>query len=99
MNAEHQENHEKDRSENADPIEKLADKLVGWGLTTPSIIFCESFKPLSFLLGQALRFLEPFLSFAASREDVNRLASALEEREGLEKLVEAIERLSASESR
>ena len=42
-------------------IEKLAERVVRMRMAVPAIFFLESSKPLAFVGGQLLIFLEPFV--------------------------------------
>jgi len=78
-------------------IEKLARKIVEMRLTAPAIFLLESSKPLSFLGSQALVFLQPVVQAVFPFKEYQEIAVMLEERENVEKLIVAIERLDAGE--
>ncbi len=78
-------------------IEKLAAKIVEMRLTAPAIFLLESSKPLSFLGSQALVFLQPVVQAVFPFKEYQEIAVMLEERENVERLIVAIERLEAGE--
>lgn len=76
-------------------IEKIAKKVVDMRLTVPAIVFLESMKPLSFIGSQAMVFFEPFFKSIFSFKEYDEIASMLEERENVERLLCEIERIDA----
>ncbi len=82
-----------------DPIGSLARRIVGTGLATPTILFIESTRPLGFVASQAVRFAEPVLGLFLGPESVDAVATALEDRKGIERLLAEIERLQAEGGR
>ena len=76
-------------------IDKVAEKLVRRHLTAPAIFFLESSKPLAFLGGQLLIFLEPFVQTLFNIRQYQRFALLMEDRESWERLIRKIEELEA----
>lgn len=74
-------------------IEKLAQGIVGRGLTAPAIFFLESVKPLNFLGSQAMIFFEPIVRSIFPFQAYTEFAVLLEDRETLESLICEMERL------
>ena len=74
-------------------IEKVARKLVNMRLTVPAIFLLESSKPLAFLGGQLLVFLEPFIQTLFNFKQYQRFAFLMEDRENWERLLRRIEDL------
>lgn len=72
-------------------LEKVASLVVHREMETPALIFLESFSPLSFLGSQALYFLRPILELGFNAQELERMASILERREGVSMLIEIIE--------
>jgi hypothetical protein len=72
----------------------VARAIVGRGLTVPAIMFLESAKPLSFVGGQFLNFMDPIVNTFFNVPGFTTLASALEERENVELLIGMIEQES-----
>jgi len=79
-------------------IDAVAEKLVRKHLTVPAIFFLESSKPLAFLGGQLLIFLEPFVQTLFNFKQYQRFAILMEDRDSWEKLVRKIEDLEADYS-
>jgi hypothetical protein len=75
-----------------DPIDALARRLAAWGLTTPALLFLESVRPMGCVLGQCLHILSPALSMVTPARTLSALAATLEDREGIDRLLAAIER-------
>ena len=75
-----------------DPLRVAARKIASAGLGTPAILFLEGVKPLGFVASQFLRFVEPLLSPFSRPGTIDAVASAVEERDGVERFVREIER-------
>jgi len=76
-------------------IDAVALKVVKKHLSVPAIFFLESSKPLAFLGGQLLIFLEPFVQTLFNFKQYQRFAILMEDRDSWEKLVRKIEDLEA----
>jgi len=75
-----------------DLIDKVAGKVVQWGMSVPAILFLESGKPLNFIASQLLHFFNPFLSVFINTNHYGKFAELLEKRQFLEEIVQVIER-------
>ncbi len=75
-------------------LARLARAVTRRRMVGPAILFLESLRPLSFVGSQALIFLRPFLTPLFDAANYERLAEILERREGIEELVQAIERVA-----
>ena len=73
-------------------IEELAEKVNRWGLSIPALLLLEAHRPLSFIASQTLIFSRPFLSPLLGEDKVSEYAMLLEDRAGLDSLIERIER-------
>jgi hypothetical protein len=75
-------------------IEKVAAAVVNRQMAVPALLFLESIKPVAFLGSQVLIFLRPFIITAVYGQSSNyeRFALLMERREGVEKLIEEIEK-------
>ena len=62
-------------------------------LTVPAIFLLESSKPLAFLGGQLLVFLEPFIQTLFNFKQYQRFAFLMENRDNWERLLRKIEDL------
>jgi hypothetical protein len=78
-----------------DPLVRLAESIVSKGLGTPAILFFESTRPLGFVASQAVRVAEPLLGLFFRPASVDAVAAAMEDRDGIERLLKEIERLQA----
>jgi hypothetical protein len=76
-------------------IEKAAREIVRRGLATPALIFIEMAKPINFLGSQLLVAIDPFISSILSSGDYRKFSILMEDDENVERLLQAIERLSA----
>jgi len=72
-------------------LDRLAVRLVALRLETPAILALESARPLSFVAGQAMVFLEPIVQSLFRLPEYRRLAALVERRECLSVLVDRIE--------
>lgn len=72
-------------------LERVADAVIGRGLSAPTLLFLESMGPMSFLGSQALHFFTPLLDVVFPRPDIERVALLLERRDTLARLSAIIE--------
>ncbi|MFZ1947641.1 MAG: hypothetical protein WAW06_08845 [bacterium] len=79
-------------------VEKVARRVVGLRMSVPAIFFLESSKPLAFLGGQLLIFLEPFIQTLFNFAQYQRFALLMEDRDNWELLVRKLEDLEAEYS-
>lgn len=73
--------------------EDLARRLDSWRLTTPAIAFLEAHKPLGFFASQSLLALQPLLTLLMGDVRVEEYAALLEDRNGLELVINRLEKL------
>ena len=73
-------------------MEKVAGKVVQWGMGVPAILFLESSKPFNFLASQVLHFFNPFVSVFLDTHQFGKFANILERRESIEEILKIIER-------
>jgi hypothetical protein len=76
-------------------IAKISRAIVERNLTAPAIFFLESMKPLSFLGSQVMVFFDPLVRAVFDFRGYNDVRIALERRENVELLLQAIERHDA----
>jgi hypothetical protein len=76
-------------------VSKVAERIVRMRMTVPAIFFLESSKPLAFLGGQLLIFLEPFIQTLFNFRQYQRFAFLMEDRDNWEKLIRKVEDLEA----
>jgi hypothetical protein len=79
--------------EDEELIGKVANKVVSMRLTVPAIFLLESSKPLAFLGGQLLVFLEPFIQTLFNFKQYQRFAFLMENRDNWERLLRKMEDL------
>lgn len=76
---------------------------VAWldevGLAGPAYLLLHGLRPLSFVGGQGLLFLEPLLPFATWRAAAERLAGLIEDRSRLDSFLETLETRLAGKRR
>jgi hypothetical protein len=72
-------------------IERLTRRIADLGLTAPAILFLEMHKPLAFLGAQLLWVAQPFLSIGWNEADLRDFAAIVENRGGVEELIERLE--------
>jgi len=68
-------------------LRKIARLIVKRGMAAPALLFLESVGPLSFLGGQVMHGLKPFLDLVCDPRDLDRLATLLERRDSIDRLV------------
>lgn len=72
-------------------IDGFARRVAGLGLTAPAILFLEMHKPLAFLGAQFLWAAQPLLSIGFSEADLRDFAAIIEDRAGVEELIDRLE--------
>ncbi len=72
-------------------IDKIATRVVEWRMTVPAIVVLETGKPLSFVASQVMVFFEPIVQSLFSFKAYKEFYEMLEDRENIEKLIQAIE--------
>ncbi|MHC4321467.1 MAG: hypothetical protein ACYST3_04250 [Planctomycetota bacterium] len=75
-------------------IRKLADYIVKRNMSVPAVMFLESVRPLNYVGSQAMVFFKPILSRFFTREEYDKLATMLEKREAIDRLIKEIEQKS-----
>lgn len=65
--------------------------MVRFGLTVPAIVMLESMRPLSFVGSQWMLVLSPAITSLFTLPEWDALAELLEERDGLDVLLDRIE--------
>ena len=78
-------------------IERVAEIVVRRGFTTPALLFIELAKPINFIASQFLVALDPLVSSVLTSGDYRRFSILMEDDENVERLLQAIERLSSRE--
>lgn len=76
-------------------LDRVARKVVERRMTAPVILALQSVLPLGFLGSQALIALKPFAELAIPGDKYDQFTRIIERREGLQLLMEKIERFEA----
>lgn len=79
-------------------VDRVARFVVRFHLTTPAILALESLRPLSFTGSQFMHVLSPSVTAFLTTEDWDQLAFLLEDRRGLDYVMERIEALDAEQA-
>lgn len=72
-------------------LDSISQALLKRGLKMPAILFLETTKPLHFLAGQAVRFLDPVFSTVVPQSKLKRLTEVLEKRNAVERMISFLE--------
>lgn len=79
-------------------IERIARRVISYGLEVPAVLFLELHKPLANILGHGLLFAFPFLAPFFGITALHEAGAILSTADGIEALIKRIEEL-ASEKR
>lgn len=82
--------------EQARAVDRLAHLIVRFGLTVPALLGLESIRPLSFVGSQFMHVLSPSITALFSAPEWDALAGLLEDRRGLDYLLDRIEAVDAA---
>lgn len=85
--------------EAAAAVDRVARFVVRFGLTVPAILALESMRPLSFVGSQFMHVLSPSVAAVLSASEWDAMAALLEDRRGLDYLIEHIEKLNKETER
>ena len=77
----------------AKAIDAVCREIIRRQMTLPAQMLLESSAPLSFVAGQLLRFLEPFLGLILDAASIRDFASFLEHRGSLEYICHRLQEL------
>lgn len=80
-------------------IEAVAREIVRRGFTTPALLFIELSKPINFIASQLLMALDPLVSSILTSSDYRKFSLLMENDENIERLLQAIERISVEGGR
>lgn len=72
-------------------VDKVADFLVRFGMTTPALFTLETMRPLSYVGSQFMHILTPAISTFLTSEAWNEMADLLEDRRGMDYVLKRIE--------
>ncbi len=79
-------------------LKNLAEATKKRGLTTPAILFLESFKPMNFIGSQVMVFFKPILSLFADTTTYEKYSEILSRRGSIDKLLEILEEQESADS-
>ena len=80
-------------ADQAAAVDAVARFVVRFGMTVPAILAVESLRPLSFVGSQFMHMLSPSVGVFLPPEHWAALAKLLEQRQGVDVLLERIEQL------
>lgn len=84
--------------EQAAAVDRLAHMIVRFGLTVPALLTLESMRPLSFVGSQFMHVLSPSIAALFTAPEWDALAGLLEDRRGLDYLLDRIEAVDRAAS-
>ena len=73
-------------------LDKLAQKVVGFRMTVPAIMFLETVKPLSYVSSQTMVFFEPMVKAVFNVAEYDEIRILMEDRRNVEELLLRIEK-------
>lgn len=76
-------------------VDRVARFVVRFHLTVPAILALDSLRPLSFVGSQFMHVLSPSITAFLSTDDWDQLALLLEDRRGLDYVLQRIEAVDA----
>ena len=85
--------------EAAAAVDRVARFVVRFCLTDPAILALESMRPISFVGSQFMHVLSPSVAAVLSASEWDAMAALLEDRRGLDYLIEHIEKLNTETER
>ena len=77
--------------EQAESVDKVAEFLVRFGMTTPALFTLETMRPLSYVGSQFMHVLTPAVSTFLTSNAWHSMADLLEDRRGMDYVLERIE--------
>lgn len=77
-------------------VDRLAGLIVRFGLTVPALLTIESVRPLSFIGSQLMYMMSPSIAALFTAAEWDAIASLLEDRRGIDYLLDRIEALDAA---
>lgn len=76
----------------AELLDKLAQKVIGYKMTVPAIMFLETVKPLSYVGSQTMVFFEPMVKAVFNVAEYDEIRLLMEDRRNVEELLVRIEK-------
>ena len=84
--------------EQAAAVAKVAKLVTRFGMTVPAILLLESLRPLSYIGSQIMHVLSPTVVTLLNSVEWDHIARLLEDRRGLDYIIEQIEDANATRS-
>lgn len=72
-------------------VDKVCREIARRHLTTPALIFLESFRPLNYIGSQIMHFFHPFISAVVNADGYQQFSKFLESRNSIDYLFKRIE--------
>lgn len=85
--------------EQREAVDRLARFVVRFGLTVPAVLAIEGMRPLGFVGSQFMHLLTPSIGVFLTPDQWNAIATLLEQRRGVDVILERIEELDAEHRR
>ena len=85
--------------EQADSVDKVAEFLVRFGMSTPALLTLETMRPLSYVGSQFMHMLTPAMSTFLTSSAWHSMADLLEDRRGMDYVLERIEHAQKEQQR
>jgi len=76
-------------------VDKLAAKVIRFGLAVPAILFLETARPMNYVGSQTLAFFEPIVRGLFNWREYTEFYQFLEHRGSIELIIQRIEHLEA----
>ena len=80
-------------------VDKVASFLVRFGMTTPALFTLETMRPLSYVGSQFMHVLTPAMSTFLTSNAWEEMAELLEDRRGMDYVLERIEKADRERER
>ena len=85
--------------EQAESVDKVAEFLVRFGMGTPALLTLETMRPLSYVGSQFMHMLTPAMSAFLTSSAWHSMADLLEDRRGMDYVLERIEHAQREQKR
>ena len=85
--------------EQAASVDKVAEFVVRFGMGTPAVFTLETMRPLSYVGSQFMHMLTPAVSTFLTSSAWNSMADLLEDRRGMDYVLERIEHAQKEQQR
>ena len=79
-------------------IEWTAGKLQDFGMITPAMLFAEGFRPITFLVSQAIHFVSPIGNALTGHPYLTEVGYLLQDRKNLDMFLDRLEEMAREEN-